>query len=211
MPNKREELLETKAALDGAREAVNKQVKAAQKRHRSQWRFSKPSQRVALILYDKDQHDPAAAAAFLKKEAEKRQWPSKPELEVRKLVQDWFLEVDLNEFTDLCDAANPKDPGAMRSAMAFWQEWSLAAWVEEANYSKGVAPSTAAVLDHSEQLRADVPEAVRPAARGVAAQGKARAWAFRFRQRWGLSHGAIPAQDDMPATELNQKAHGGNS
>ena len=199
-------MLESKAALDGALAAVNKQVKAAQKRLRNQWRFSKHVQRVALILYDKGQHDPAAAAAFLAREALKKQWPAKPEAEVRRIPQDLFLEADIDEFNDLCDAANPKDPGAMRIAMKFWQQWSLAAWVEDANFSKGVAPSTGVALDRHEQLRHDAPEAVRPAARGVVAQGKARAWALRFRRRWGLRHGAIPTRDDLPVQELNQKA-----
>ena len=116
----------------------------------------------------------------------------------------------IDDFTDLCDEANPKDPGAMRAAMKFWQEWSLAAWVEHSNFTKGVAPSTAAVLDRYEELRVDVPEAVRPAARGVVAQGKARAWAFRTRKRWGLVHGSIPTREDMPVEELRQKARLGS-
>ena len=211
MSNRREELLESKAALDGALAAVKKQVKAAQKRLRSQWCFPKPVQRIALILFDKGQHGLAAAAAFLTKEAQKRQWPAKPEDEVRRFPQDWFMEVDVNEFTALCDAANPTDPAAMRLATKFWQEWSLAAWVEDANFNKGVAPSTAAVLDHCEQLRAAAPEPVRPAAKGVVAQGKARSWAWRFRKRFGLTHGAIPTtKDDMPVQELNEKAGSGN-
>ena len=211
MSNRRGELLESKAALDGALAAVKKQVKAAQKRLRSQWRFPKPMQRVALILFDKGQHGLAAAAAFLTKEAQKRQWPPKPEDEVRRLPQDWFLEADVTEFAALCDAANPADPAAMRLATKFWQEWSLAAWVEDANMNKGVAPPTAAVLDHCEQLRAAVPDLVRPAAKGVVAQGKARTWAWRFRKRFGLIHGAIPTtKDDMPVSEMNEKACSGN-
>ena len=211
MSNKREELLESKAALDDALAAVKKQVKAAQKRLRSQWRFPKLVQRVALILYDKGQHGLAAATAFLTKEAQKRQWPAKPEDEVRRFPEDWFLEVDVNEFAALCDAANPADLAAMRLATKFWQEWSLAAWVEEANLDKGVAPPTAAVLDHCEHLRAAAPQPVRPAAKGVMAQGKARAWAWRFRQRFGFIHGAIPTKDDMPVPELNEKAGSGNN
>ena len=206
MPDRREELLESKAALDGALAAVNKQVKAAQKRLRSQWRFSKPQQRVALILYDQGQHGPAAAAAFLTKEAEKRQWPKRPDEEVRAIPREWFLEVDVDEFAALCDRVRPSDPAAMRHAMEFWQEWSLAAWADDANFNKGVAPSTAAVLDRCEQLRLAVPEGVRPAAKGVVAEAKARAWALRFRKRWGFSHGTIPTKDDMPAQEMWAKA-----
>ena len=189
---RREELLKSKATLDGALAAVKKEIKAAQKRLRSQWRFPKTLQRVALILYDKGRHDPAAAADFLAKEAQKRQWPAKPEAEVRRIPQDWFLEIDINDFNDLCDSASPSDPGAMRLAMQFWQEWSLAAWVEDANFSKGVATSTAAVLDRYEQLRLDVPEAVRPAARGVGCTGKREGLGFEVPQPVGFQAWGYP-------------------
>ena len=206
MATKREELAKSKAALDDALAAVKKQVKAAQKRLRSQWRFPLKQQRAALILYDKGQHGPAAATAFLAKVAEKRQWPEKPEDEVRLIPQGWFLEADVDEFAALCDAANPKDPAAMSLATKFWQEWSLAGWVEHSNFKKGVAPPTAAVLDRCEELRAAAPQSVRPLSKGTMAQGKARAWALRFRKRWGLVHGAIPTKDDISVQELSQKA-----
>ena len=90
--------------------------------------------------------------------------------------------------------------------MAFWQEWSLNAWVECANLRQGVAPSTAAVLDQHERARLALPERVRPLARGVASQGKARVWAARWRQRWGLRHGSIPARDALLVQEMRKKA-----
>ena len=197
---RRQQLLETEAALKSSLAAKKREIKALQKRLRSQWRFSEQLQRAALVLFGKG-NGSAAAAAFLAKEAEKRQWPEKAEAELRKMVEEWFLEIDIDVFNDLCDPASPSDPVAMRLAMKFWQEWSVASYIEEANFDKGVAPSTAAVLDRCEQLRLDVPEEARPAAKGVVAQGKARAWAFRFRKRWGFSHGAIPTKDDMPAQE----------
>ena len=120
MSTRREELLKKKAALDSALVTVRKQVKAAQKRQRLQWCFPAPLQRAALILFDKGQHGLAAAAAFLAQEAQRRQWPEKPLEEVRMLPQSWFLAIDIDEFAALCDAANPKDPAAMRLATKFW-------------------------------------------------------------------------------------------
>ena len=116
------------------------------------------------------------------------------------------MTFDLDAYTNLCDANDSTVPGAMRAAMAFWQEWSLAAWVEDANMHKGVAPSTGSVLDQYERQRRLVPEMVRPAAKGVAAKGPGRAWAARWRKRWGLQYGGIPTRDAMPVQEMREKA-----
>ena len=206
---RRQELLETRAALTSALATKKKEIKAAQRRLRSQWCFSKLLQRAALILFGKGNSGSAVAAAFLSKEAKKRDWPEKADAEVRRIVEEWFLAVDIHDFNNLCDPANPSDLAAMRLAMNFWQEWSVAEYIEDANFNKGVAPSTAAVLDHCEQLRLDIPESSRPAARGTVAQGKGRAWAFRHRKRWDFSHGAIPTKDDMPVQERWEKARRG--
>ena len=208
---RRQHLLDTTAALSSALAAKKKEINAAQKRLRSQWRFSKPLQRAALILFGKGHNGSAVAAAFLSKEAKQRHWPEKADAELRRMVEEWFLEIDIDDFNSLCDADNPSDLVAMRHAMKFWHEWSVAAYIEDANFNKGVAPSTAAVLDRCEQLRAELPESAQPAAKGAVAQGKARAWAFRHRKRWGFSHGAIPTKDDLPAQERWEKACRGES
>ena len=128
--------------------------------------------------------------------------------DLRKEVEDLFLAFDLDAYTNLCDVGDSSAPGAMRAAMAFWQEWSLAAWAEDANMRKGVAPSTGSVLDQYERQRRLLPEIVRPAAKGVAAKGPGRAWAARWRKRWGFNYGSIPTRDAIPVPEMREKARG---
>ena len=213
MFGQREDLLAKDAALKGALATTRKQIRAIQKKEHkakqkreSQWRLSEFLKRVALILFATANHDPAAAATFLARQAAKQKWEPKPDGEVRGMVEELFMAIELEEFTNLCDVANSTAPDCMRAAMAFWQEWSVNGWVEGANLQQGVAPSTAAMLDQLERHRLALPQAVRPPARGVAAQGKARAWAARYRQRWGLQHGRIPARDTMPLQETRAKA-----
>ena len=76
------------------------------------------------------------------------------------------------------------------------------------NEQRGVAPSTAMVLERFEQRRSHLPEGVRPRPRGVAAEDKARAWALRWRRRWGARHGNIQAREDIPLDEKRAKAGG---
>ena len=213
MPGQGEGFLVKNDALKGALATTRKQIRAIQKkehkakqRRERQWRLSEFLKRVALILFATANHDPVAAATFLARQAAKQKWEPKPDGEVRGMVEDLFMAIELEEFTNLCDVANSTAPDCMRAAMAFWQEWSVNGWVEGANLQQGVAPSTAAMLGQLERHRLATPQAVRPPARGVAAQGKARAWAARYRQRWGLQHGSIPARDTMPLQETRAKA-----
>ena len=117
-----------------------------------------------------------------------------------------YLEVDLHDLVALCDTTNPSHQGSMRSALRFWEEWCLAQWVKETNAQKGVAPPTAALLDRWEARRRNYPEGVRPIARGVPDEVRSRMWAMRFRQQWGIRHGAIRAREPLTAHEMLEKA-----
>ena len=101
---------------------------------------------------------------------------------------------------------NPRDQRAMRSAVKFREESCLARWVEETNAQKGVAPTTLALWDRWEDRRCSYPEGVRPSARGLPVEAWPRMWAMRFRQLWGIRHGAIRAREPMTVHEMLEKA-----
>ena len=210
---RREEFLKRKAAAeaeeaDAKRRLRNARGQARKDRNKRQrqWTLSEELKRVALILYERAGYDARAAAVFLLGVAAKRKWEMRAEIDVRRLVDDLFMEVDLDRLALLCDVANPSDVVAMRTALRFWEQWALAAWVKEVNQRKGVAPSTEMVLDRLERQRLDLPEAVRPAGKGDVAMAKARAWACKWRRRWGFRYGAIRAREDIPAEEMREKA-----
>ena len=88
----------------------------------------------------------------------------------------------------------------MKLAVDVVQEWRLAAWTQDLNYTKGVAPRTEAVLRQLEQARQALPEAVRPAHRGDVYHPPARVWAARWRKRWGGRHGRLRVREAIPST-----------
>ena len=139
-------------------------------------------------------------------EGKRRRWPSKREEDLEREVEDMFLECDLEELLAWCNISAPPDPKAMEVAMRVAEEWRLAEWVRLLNEQRGVAPSTAMVLERFEQRRSQLPEGVRPGPRGVAVEDKVRAWALRWRRRWGGRHGSIQAREDIPLEEMRAKA-----
>ncbi len=94
---------------------------------------------------------------------------------------------------------------AMKAALSYVEQWRLAQWVTQLNETQGIAPSTESVLQHYEEQRQQLPEAVRPVAVGVPAQTSARVWAGSFRRRWGGKHGRIPVREQIPVAELRNK------
>ena len=117
-----------------------------------------------------------------------------------------FLECDPEDFTNLADKANPKDPEAFKVAAQHTEEWKMAVYVAHQNGQLGLAPSTESLLHRWRQCRAAYPEASRPADPGTVAENKARKWAHRWRIRWGAKHAAIRLRDELPLDETRSKA-----
>ena len=204
----REKAAAEAAAADANRRLRNARGQARKDRQKrpSQWTLSEDLKRVALILYERAGYNASAAAVCLSGVAAKRKWERRTEVDVGRLLGDLFLQVDVDDLALLCDVANPSDVVAMRAALRFWEQWSLAAWVKEVNQQKGVAPSTEMILDRLERQRLDLPEAARPAGKGDVAMAKARAWALKWRRRWGFRYGAIRAREDTPAGDAREGA-----
>ena len=162
--------------------------------------------KVALILFELAERGAVAAAAYLAQQAAVFHWEARPEAAVRELVENLFLKIDLAEYTNLCSVQESSDVVAMRVALAFWAELELVVWVKEANARKGVAPSTASVLDRWEVQRLQWPEDVRPPSKASMEFSSAREWARQFRLRHGGRHGNIRIRDDIPVEEMRSKA-----
>ena len=86
------------------------------------------------------------------------------------------------------------------------EEWGLKEWAEDLNRRRGLAPSTAAVLQEKERRRARVSAAVQPSAWGTAEGARGRMRATRWRRRWGGRFGSIRKREDVTPEELRAKA-----
>ena len=210
---RREELIQERATVDAELADLRRRLKnaqhqaaAAERKRKRQWQLPEDLKRVVVILYHKGHPDPRAAATFLASAASKRNWEERPEADVRKVVEDTYLGISVEDLVSLCDADRPSDPKAMRTALRHWEEWRLFHWVKETNERKGVAPSTQAVLDQLERRYRELPEDLRPQARGMAHEAKERMFALRLRRRWGMRHGSIRAREDISIEEMRAKA-----
>ena len=210
------ELRAQRAAAQGAVAAARAKVKAAAQKVKDRarkdsktWVLTEWLKHVALIIFTLAGYVVAPAAEFLAKAAAKRRWPEKTAEELKVVVEDLFLAVPVEELNELCDLENPKDPAAASEAVRLTEEWRLYRWVRGLNYGRGVAVPTETVLQRFEDQRLRLPEAVRPAYKGVAAMASARMWAKRFRGRFAGGHGRVRCKTDVGAQEIRGKARSG--
>lgn len=207
------ELQAQQACVDEKLALLKKQAKAAKqkqkdlaKKAKKLWQLTPFMNAVALIVYVLAGYTAIPAARYLMAEAARRKWPEKSEEELRRLVEDVFLNSEETDIACLCDLARPRNAKAAKAAVRWTEEWRLAVWVEDLNLARGVAPPTDAVLERFEQQRRALPESVRPTCKGVADEARARMWASRWRRRWGGKHGRIRPKDEMTAEEKRAKA-----
>ena len=204
-----EQLARVEAALGAVKQQINaerQKAKDERKRKAKAWRLTDWLTHVVLIVYMLSGREPEPAVQFLAEIGRKRRWPQKEDEELKVMVEDLFLGVDLVVLTDLCNLAQPSDPSAAEVAVRVTEEWRLVQWVQRLNDHKGVAPTTEMVLARLEEHRLQVPEASRPGHRGTSADGHARAWARRWRMRWGARYGKIRSREEMPLHEMQAKA-----
>ena len=163
---------------------------------------------MVLVIYSLANFDAVPAQHYLATAAQKRKWRPKTDEELRELIEDLFLRKDEQELAAEADMEDPSEQELpiLKEAVRFLEEWRLAAWVLELNYSAGVPPPTETVLQRYELARSQLPEPVRPRPVGDVTQNKAREWARRWRQRWGARHGSLPVREDISPVEAREKA-----
>ena len=121
------------------------------------------------------------------------------------MMEDLFLQADVDELSRMCDLEEPDDSSVTTEALKYVWEWRAVEYVKDLNSRLGVAPSTEDILRKVEENRVHIPEWCRPGSKGTAAETKARMWAKRFRARWGGRYGRLRIADDMVLAEMQQK------
>jgi hypothetical protein len=206
LKRRRSSIEEELAANRKATKAFNQQKRDEAKKSASCWRLGTWLTHVAVILVVRANGITDPAVRMLCVAAQRRQWPAKPEEEIRAMVEDLIYGMGYAELFALCEDENPTDLAAFKAAVRWSWEWELFLWVDKLNTNKGLAPSTGQVLLRAEKLRQELPERHRPVAIGTAAQSSSRMWAFRWRKRWGGRHGKIRVRDEISVDEMRAKA-----
>ena len=158
-----------------------------------------------LLVYLETDCNADAAADLLARKARQYHWPARSSAEIATLVSDAFLSTDLDYLAALCDLEAPSNEPALRFAVDYAQQYSLAEWAKVQNL-KGVAPPTQAVVTEWEKRRMAVPESARPPTWGACGSAATRKKASRWRERFGGRFGKLPVREDVPQESMIAKA-----
>ena len=197
-----------KQRIQAERQREKDRRKAEKKKAAKAWALAGGLAHIVLIIYVLCGYRAEAAVHYLADLGRKRRWPAKEDEELEVMVENVFLAVNVDDLVALCDLRDPKDLGAAKVAVRVSEEWRLVQWVERLNFERGVAPSTEMVLARWAERREELPLMCRPPDLGVAAEARSRAWAMRWRRRWGGRHGRIRVREDLSIEEMRAKVEG---
>ena len=116
-----------------------------------------------------------------------------------------YAHADIDDVAALIDMDSPTDAAALSTAVNHVEQWRAVVWTKAQN-RLGVAPSTAAVIDHFEERRARLSASVRPAAWGSSASATSRRRVSRWRRRWGGRIANIRVREEVPLEDMRDKA-----
>jgi hypothetical protein len=197
--------VDLRASVAAARRELRRGV-AAERVSARAWQLGPSLTNEAVLTYALAGCSAEPAVRFLVATGRQRHWPERAEDDLRTLVEDLYLQIDLEDLVSLMDTESPLDAAAMRAAQRRVLEWRLFTWTQGLNYDKGVAPCTAALLDRLEECRSSLPGVARPISRGGVTESRARRWATRWRRFWGGRHGRLRLREPITAATMRSKA-----
>ena len=168
----------------------------------STWVLTPALRTSLLVLYDKNNYDPKAAAEYLISYAEKKQWPRRPVQEVERIVEDVFLSTPDERFNEIAvgQFPHPRLAMAARKAHNTYAKWQLKSWVTNLNKSKGVAVSRKKIVQKMGTLNPDL-------RLDEASYDSQRAFAARLRRLWNGKWMKLRAKMHMTNEEMRSKAY----
>ena len=165
--------------------------------------------RFALCLYVLDGFDTKTSGVYLKQQLEQRYhvgMESYCDDEFSVMVENAYLELADNDAVALVVSSCPEDQKNILKAHNFLAERRLRDWIVMQNVVKGLAPLSSSVGSRWDSMHETSTENPFGVIRGDMLHSKNRKWIGRFRHRWGLRLGKIPARDFMSTDEIHAKA-----
>ena len=194
------------------------ELRAAARRERSSLRAEErfrvlpdTVRHTSLALFDLVHADAEPVMVYLSGVARQYKWAEKSTDELRRFVEDLFLDATSSEdrlesLVGLTDVANPTDAVAMQTAIRRALEWQVVAWAREKSERIGLAPSSDSLLQRQEHGRVALPETARPVQRGASHEGRSRKYCSRVRRRYGGRGGKFKVRETAPLAEMLTKA-----
>ena len=170
------------------------------------WKLSHFVSNVVLILFGLSQCTCDCPVAFLQQHVRRKGWPAKEDEELAEVIQNTFLDIDVDVYVRLTDPFNSSDKQAMKAAVRFRSMFAAHAWVKGLNQGKGIAPPSALVGTKLEELQARYPAQFSHRNLNVPWQSNYRVVVHRWRRLFGNRYGRIRRRDNMSAEEMQRKA-----
>ena len=148
------QLVDRLAQLDSRIQAASTEEKKAKRRLRDMQRKGDESrldwktdlvQAVVLILFYIFA-TPEASVLYLEQARARHRMPAVERDLLRHVVEDWYLQCDVDELAVLMEPAPGQSMRAKDAALTFASEFRTQAWNQRQNEEKCLAPSTGAVL-----------------------------------------------------------------
>ena len=169
------------------------------------WRLPDRLRNTVVIIYDMSGHRTEPAVCFLQAEGRRRQWPELLEAALHLMVETIFVGMIATRGAPAVAAmVNPTlapDILSTCDAQRWVEEWLLFAWAKRQNIQRGVAPSTAELLDELARIRT----AWGGPPTGTTNQSRVRQWGTAFRRRWNGRFGFLPAKECVPLVDMRTK------
>ena len=120
-------------------------------------------------------------------------------------LQERYLQTSIEELANIMSGEG-LTPRVIREARRFQQEHTLHHWIEVQNVQKGLAPSSARILQEAERLEHRHLGGTTLQRSGISDVGKTK-WMQRFKQRWNVKKGKFQAGECVPQMEAHVKVH----
>ena len=121
------------------------------------------------------------------------------------LVLQWFNVLSVPELQLLHLSFIPQTQKLHDKATLFLQEHQLRLWVLDQNVNKGLAPTSGNMNIEFDRIHAPDAHMDDPSLRGDVALPRNRMWSHRFRKKWDVGLGKVPARDFMSTDAITEK------
>ena len=165
----------------------------------------------ALRLYVLDSFCTTASVTWLTQQQGQRRRSEISDVlsadELSVLVENQYLDLSDVDAGQLAQSTLPESQKQILRAQTFLQERRLRNWIDVQNVENGLAPlssSCAIQWDALQEAHVEHPFVVD---RGDLSSSTNRMWIHRYRARWGLRLGKIPARDFMDTSVIHDKAY----
>ena len=190
------------ARLTAERRFLLRQVQRQRAKEGRQWEQALQAATIAFC------HEPTAGATLAS--ATLRRFPRCMDGDVDACaheIEDRFLQTPVAVLAQWLDWTGDVPSSTLAEAKRLVQDARLVSWVGEQNSAQGVAPPPQFVWEKRCAFAVDngLGEGEGAATWRPAKSPGAKKWMQRFRRRWNLALGRLPAKDLLPADVMQQK------